>query len=140
MFNLYGNDRLTEWKEFRNSLEVSNDPLSTVAELWSRAPFVNHYLNPQNTTEWPDPWHLIIDGKYDELAIALGMLYTIKLTDRFIVTPCEIHMTISEKKEDTSFFLIVDNRYVLNYEPRFVVSTDMISSQTNKIWSGINLP
>lgn len=140
MFDLYGNERLTEWKEFRDSLETSEDPLSNVAELWSRAPFVNHYLDPQHTTEWPDPWHLVIDGKFDELAIALGMLYTIKLTERFMETPCEIHMTIPKEKEKPDFFLVVDNRYVLNYEPRFVVPTDVISSQTNKIWSGISLP
>ena len=140
MFNLYGNDRLTEWKEFRNSLEVSEDPLSAVAELWSRAPFVNHYLDPQNPKQWPDPWHLIIDGKFDELAIALGMLYTIKLTERFIATPYEIHMTLPEKKENSNFFLVVDNRYVLNYEPRFVVPVDVIFEKTNKIWAGETLP
>ena len=80
VFDSYGTDRLTKWKQFRDSLETSATPLEDVAELWSHAPFVSPYLDPQNPAEWPDPWHLILDLRLDDLAIALGMLYTIKLT------------------------------------------------------------
>ncbi len=80
MFDLHGTERLIEWKKFRDSLETDESPLIRVADLWSKAPFVNSYLNPKNPTEWPDPWQLILDLKLDDLAICLGMLYTIKLT------------------------------------------------------------
>lgn len=131
MFDLYGNDRLTEWKKFRDSLEVSKTPLTDVAELWSRAPFVNPYLNPNNPSEWPDPWHLVLDGKLDELAICLGMLYTLKLTQRFMATVCEIHMSMPINNQ-SRFYLVVDNAYVLNYEPRIV--HEFKDFQTNTIW------
>jgi hypothetical protein len=94
MFNLYGNERLIEWKRFRDSLESCSDPLTRVAELWATAPFVNPYIDPNNSDEWPDPWHLVLDSKLDELAISLGMLYTIKLTQRFIDSNCEIHKSM----------------------------------------------
>jgi hypothetical protein len=135
VFNSYGNDRLTNWKQFRNSLEESATPLEDVAEFWSHAPFVSSYLDTQNPAEWPDPWHLILDGKFDELAIALGMLYTIKLTDRFMENLCEIHMSMSQRESTPQFFLVVDNKHVLNYEPKTVVDFQSMTVKSNKIWS-----
>ena len=135
MFDLYGNDRLTEWKKFRDSLETVPNPLEEVSKLWSRAPFVNHYLDPQCPSEWPDPWHLILDGKLDDLAICLGMLYTIKLTQRFMATVCEIHMSMLPKDSSPRFYLVVDNTYVLNYEPRKIHDLTVLQDfQTNTIW------
>ena len=140
MFDFYGNERLTKWKQFRDSLEVSSTPLSDVAELWSRAPFVNAFLDPQQPTSWPDPWHLVIDGKLDDLAICLGMLYTIKLTQRFMNTICEIHKSMLPENHDSKFFLVADNS-LLNYEPRIAHNKAVLDQfQTDIIWSGTALP
>ena len=135
MFDLYSNDRLIEWKAFRDSLETASNPLEEVAKLWARAPFVNNYLNPHNPTEWPDPWRLVLGDRLDELAICLGMLYTIKLTQRFMVTVCEIHMSMLPKDSSPRFYLVVDNTYVLNYEPRKIHDLTVLQElQTNTIW------
>ena len=135
MFNLYDNDRLTAWKQFRDSLEVSDTPFGDVATLWSRAPFVSPYLDPQNPSEWPDPWHLVLDSRLDNLAIALGMLYTIKLTQRFIDTECEIYKFIFPNKED-QYLLVVDKKYVLNLEYKEVVGIEKMQElDTKLIWS-----
>jgi hypothetical protein len=135
VFDLYGNDRLTEWKKFRDTLETVPNPLEEVSKLWSQAPFVNHYLNPHCPTQWPDPWHLVLDGKLDDLAICLGMLYTIKLTQRFMTTVCEIHMSMLPKDSSPRFYLVVDNAYVLNYEPRKIHDLKVLQDfQTNTIW------
>ena len=135
MFNLYGNERLIEWKRFRDSLESCNDPLTRVAELWATAPFVNPYIDPNNPNEWPDPWHLVLDSKLDELAISLGMLYTIKLTQRFIDSNCEIHKSMLPNNLEPSFYLVVDQQHVMNYEPRIVHAIDVLDKvQTNTIW------
>ena len=141
MFDLHGAERLTEWKRFRDSLENDTDPLIRVADLWSRAPFVNPYLDPTDPTKWPDPWHLVLDLKLDDLAICLGMLYTIKLTQRFMDTECEIHTSMLPKEFNKKFFLVVDNLYVLNYTPRSVDSLNVLNQTlTDKIWSGHKLP
>ena len=135
MFNLYGNERLTEWKKFRDSLESCNDPLTRVAELWATAPFVNPYIDPNNPNEWPDPWHLVLDSKLDELAISLGMLYTIKLTQRFMDSNCEIHKSMLPNNLEPSFYLVVDQQHVMNYEPRIVHTIDVLDKvQTNTLW------
>lgn len=140
VFDQYGTDRLAAWKEFRESLENSKHPLEDVAELWAQAPFVSPYLDPQNPAEWPDPWHLILDLRLDELAIALGMLYTIKLTTRFIDTECEIHTSTFPNRDEPSYILVVDKKYVLNLEYKSVVSVDEIKNiETRLIWSKLRL-
>jgi hypothetical protein len=140
VFDLYGNERLFKWKQFIDSLENSASPMADVAELWSHAPFVNSFLDPKQPNTWPDPWHLVIDGKLDDLAICLGMLYTIKLTQRFMDAVCEIHMSMLAKDHYPRFFLVVENT-VLNYEPRVVHELAVLNTiKTDIVWHGPALP
>ncbi len=135
MFDAHGVDRLTEWKRFRDALETSQKPLEDLADFWSRAPFVSSYLDENNPAEWPDPWHLVLDERLDDLAIALGMLYTLKLTQRFMESDCEIHMSMLPDKTHCHF-LLVDNKYVLNYRYKEVVEVSELKGlQTNKLYS-----
>jgi hypothetical protein len=140
VFDLHGNERLAAWRQFRDSLEDHNNPLESVAEFWSHAPFVNLYLDPNDPKSWPDPWHIVLDLKLDDLAICLGMLYTLKLNVRFMDCECEIHMSMLSKNRDPRFFLVVDNS-VLNYEPRKVHPVSILKNHpTTIIWQGKQLP
>jgi hypothetical protein len=140
VFDLYGNERLNEWRKVRTEVENSDNPYQLVADVWSRAPFVNPYLDPKNPAEWPDPWHLILDDRFDDLAIPLGMLYTFKLTRRFMETLCEIHTSVSPNDDVQRFILVIDNKHVLNYEPRTVITIEQLPDRANKIWSVTKLP
>ena len=136
MFDLHGNERLIKWKQFRDSIELSNSPLEDVANFWSHAPFVSPYLPSSNPASWPDPWQLIANGRFDELAIVIGMLYTIKLTQRFIDSKCEIHMTMPSKEKDPIYMLIIDNQHVINFEYKTVSSIAVLENiKTSLIWS-----
>ena len=128
MFDASSNERLAKWKQFRDTLENSNSPLEDVAEFWSHAPFVSNFLDPQNPNSWPDPWHLIIDGRFDDLAIALGMLYTLQLTQRFIGSCFEIHMSIVSSNKQSEYWLVVDKLYALNYHYKEVVAVERIAN------------
>lgn len=130
VFNLHGVDRIAEWKNFREQLENSPTPFEDVASLWSHAPFVNPYLDPHRPESWPDPWRLLIDLKLDDLAISLGMLYTLKLTQRFMGTPIEIHMSMLPGEKEYRYPVVVDNCYVLNWEYNTV--SDISSIQNVK--------
>lgn len=135
MFDLYGTQRLEAWRDLRNTIETHEKPLELVAQAWGRAPFVGNYLDPYHPTSWPDPWHLILDDRLDDLAIALGMCYTLKLTKRFSKSKNEIYKSTSDKKS-SRYFLIVDNEHVLNLEHGQVAnraSLDTIDSYL--IWS-----
>lgn len=133
MFDLFDTEKLKSWREFRLSLETSATPFQDVALLWSKAPFVNRYLNPHNPNSWPDPWKLIMDGKFDDLAICLGMCYTLQLTERFTSDKFEIHMSILPEGEQ--YMLVVNDREVLNLAPRTVLSTTDLPENSIKIWS-----
>lgn len=134
MFNLHGHTKLAEWRRFRDELETSSNPLEQVAEYWAQAPFVNNYLS-EDPSDWPDPWQLILDNELDDLAIALGMCYTIKLTQRFNQSKCEIHKTVDDKNR-SRYFLIVDDHYVLNYDYRQVVGVeDLSKTPSDPLWS-----
>lgn len=113
MFDLFGNSRIESWKKFRDSLEISESPFEDVAQFWAKAPFVNNYLDPFDQKSWPDPWQLIIDGKLDDLAIVLGICYTLSLTQRFSKSKFEIHKSIDDKK-NSKYYLVVDDCYVFN--------------------------
>lgn len=133
MFDLYDIDRLTCWKKFRESLETSTTPLEDTALLWSKAPFVSNRLS-LNPSTWPDAWQLIIDGEFDSLGLALGILYTLQLTERFKDTQFEIHMYQLEKNKE---FILVMNNMVLNWEPRTVTAFAELPSNVvfTKVWT-----
>lgn len=138
MFNLHGTDRLTAWRDFRNKLETSNTPLEDVAEFWSQAPFVGPYLNPNEPESWPDPWHLVLDSHWDDLAIVLGMLYTIKLTDRFKDTQLDIR-SFTAKDGRPQYLLVVNNKHVLNLEYRCVITVEEVPPvETNLVYTAFN--
>jgi hypothetical protein len=135
VFNKHGAERLADWKQFRESLESSQDPYKEVAEFWSSAPFVSPFLDPNNPSKWPDPWHLVLDSRLDDLAICLGMLYTLKLTQRFMDAKCEIHTSMLPKEKQPRYFLVVDRQHVLNFEYRQVVDYQAISNiETKLLW------
>ncbi len=132
MFDLDQTSKLKAWKEFRQALETSETPLQDVATLWSRAPFVNPFLDPNNPSKWPDPWKLILDGKFDELAIALGICYTLTLTERFKDQKIEIHTSMFSG--ESRYIVVVNNCDVLNLFCREVTNVGEITDGSNKIW------
>lgn len=113
MFESHGIDRLTEWKQFRHLIEKDAEPFLKVINYWIKAPFVNRYLDHRDPSSWPDPWHLVLDSRYDNLAIVLGMLYTLLLTDRFSKENYKIYMIKNEGQQE-DFCLVIGNTLVLN--------------------------
>ena len=138
MFDLYGTQRLEAWRSFRDTLETHEDPFDLVAEFWGQAPFVNNYLDPYYPDSWPDPWHLILDDRLDDLAIALGMCYTLKLTQRFSGVKVEIYKSTSDKKS-SRYYLVVDDEHVFNLEHGRVTSRKSLDKiDSYLIWSQLD--
>lgn len=82
MFQLLTEDRLRSWREFRSSLDLLliEDALARTAEFWARAPFSPYHLESTDSKNWPDPWTLIDENIYCDVAKCLGIVYTITLT------------------------------------------------------------
>jgi hypothetical protein len=83
MFQQKPEDRLRSWREFRASLDLLplDQALAQTAEYWVRAPFTPYNLDPDLPHEWPDPWTLIMENSYCDVAKCLGIVYTILLTE-----------------------------------------------------------
>jgi hypothetical protein len=135
VFDLNETNKLQQWKNFRNSLELSSTAFEDVAQFWSRAPFVSNYLDPFDSKSWPDPWQLIINNKFDDLGIVLGMCYTLQLTERFKDNKFEIHMSMSQLKKDWRYMLLIDDNTVLNWNYGSVTNFNEIDANLTKIWS-----
>ena len=60
------------------------------------------------------------------------MLYTIKLTQRFIDTKCEIHMSMCPQKKQHQYMLVVGDKQVLNLEYGTVVSAEQLKDLDTK--------
>jgi hypothetical protein len=86
MWNLLPSERLRYWHDFRKKISKleKDDAIKETHHLWCYAPYVTNYLTTDQIDTWPDPWELISDNYYCDLAKALAMSYTLYLTDHVI--------------------------------------------------------
>lgn len=82
MFQQKPEDRLRSWREFRSTLDLIplEQALAQTAKYWAGAPFTPYYLDPDDPSRWPDPWALIMENTYCDVARCLGIVYTVTLT------------------------------------------------------------
>ena len=125
MFNLNYEDRLEAWSEFRESLEVSNDPLKDVIKFYGQTPEVSIHTDPWSKDSWPDPWQLILENQYCQFCIVLGQYYSLQLTERFSSSDFEIHIAIDRKKSDTYYMLYVDDKVIGYIADEYIQQKDL---------------
>ena len=123
IFQLSYDNRLKNWYDFRNQLTTldTQQQLVEVDKWWQRAPLVNHYLHPKDTSNWPNPWELLVDNIYCPYARALGMYYTLMLSG---IHTIDIVEAIDYNSESV-VLVIVDDKYVLNYWPDTVLTNNL---------------
>lgn len=130
-WNLRVNDRLTQWKDFRHS--ISNLPfleaIQKTNQLWSTAPFVTYYLDPSSPESWPDPWTLLAENYYCDVAKSLGIIYTIYFTSHKMVdVELRTYYNFKDKiRYNVAWF--EGGKYILNYYPFEIVNTTQIEEQ-----------
>ena len=105
-------DRLAAWVSLRNrchDLDLDQS-LEAINHWWFDAPWRPYYLHWDDRATWPDPWQLLADNQYCDLARALGMLYTIDLVDRPDVLDRELVET-----DQGNLVLVNKGKYILNW-------------------------
>ena len=121
-------ERLEHWKRFRREINqlTFEQALDQTARFWSRAPFVPFYLELNSPETWPDPWTLIAENYYCDLARALGILYTIHLSEH---TTHDLRLRVFKRQNTLYQYNLVwidDGKYVLNLESEEVVNKKSI--------------
>lgn len=116
--------RLQDWFKLRQSLIDSNlkEQCIMVDKWWQTAPLVNHYLHPHDIDNWPNPWELLSENNYCEVARALGMCYTLLLLGR---NDIELVLAKNDSNEDVVLVLVDNAKYILNYWPDTVISNTL---------------
>lgn len=135
MWNLNSAQRLSEWKKFRESISKQSldDAIKATTHLWSYAPFVNYYLDPADTSNWPDPWQLLDENYYCDIAKSLGMLYTLALSSHG--SNVDIELRIMSDKNNNKYHLVYisQGKYVINYWHDEIVNTEQVEADGNKL-------
>lgn len=127
-WNLRVNDRLTYWKDFRHKLSdlAYEKAVVELNNLWSTAPFVTFYLSPDSTADWPDPWTLIAENYYCDVAKALGIIYTIYFTGHKC-NNIELRVYYDyDTKTRYNVAWLNQGKYILNFYPYEIVNTKQI--------------
>lgn len=120
MFDKRYEDRLLLWREFRKSLETSEDPLQDVVSFYSSAPLVSIQTDPYSQDNWPNPWEIIKENNYCAFVKILAISYTLQLCERFIGTRFEINIVRDNNRSSTEYLLFVDD-ICIGYDQQHVV-------------------
>ena len=115
--------RLESWNLLRD--QCINLPVASALEdinaWWFRTPWQAYHLHWDDSESWPDPWQLLSDNVYCELARGLGILYTITLLDRADLAPVELVLTA----ESGNLVLATPEKYILNWASDTIVNTNL---------------
>ena len=114
--------RLESWNALRDS--CANLPLdqalATINEWWFNVPWKPYYLHWDDQQDWPDPWQLLSDNIFCDLARGLGILYTITLLDRADLTSARLVLTDS----GDNLVSVSKEKYILNWDRDTIVNTN----------------
>ncbi len=129
-FNQPADSRILAWRDWRNQLEnLSVDQaVWQTATTWAKVPVVAHYLVPDQPTDWPNPWQLITDDIYCDLAIGLGMFYSLALLNSLQ----SVDLTLDIYRGPNGWVnlsSVAQGKYVLNYNHGSVVNSSCINKE-----------
>jgi hypothetical protein len=113
--------RLAGWTFLRKQCQdlPVDTALAQINDWWFRAPWRPYYLHWDDQKAWPDPWQLLSDNIYCEVARGLGILYTITLLDRADMAPARLILTNS----GSNLVQVAKEKYILNWDTGTIVNT-----------------
>jgi hypothetical protein len=113
--------RLSSWTFLREQCQdlPIESALARINDWWFRTPWRPYYLHWDDQNSWPDPWQLLSDNVYCEVARGLGILYTITLLDRADMAPAHLVLTDAGR----NLVLVAKEKYILNWDAGNIVNT-----------------
>ena len=113
--------RLDSWNQLRT--QVADQPvesaLETINSWWFQSPWTAYHLHWDDQNTWPDPWQLLSDNMYCEVARGLGILYTITCLNRGDMDSAQLVLT----NDDRNLVLLDKSKYILNWDKTVVLNT-----------------
>lgn len=114
--------RLSSWYNLRQSVKTKpiESALNDINQWWYSSPWQPYYLHWDDQDTWPDPWQLLSDNVYCDLARGLGILYTISFVDRADMVDAELILT----KKGYNLVSVAQGKYILNWTQDAVVNNN----------------
>lgn len=112
-------ERLADWYELRQASEhlPLEQQLQLINNWWFRAPMVNRVVTWDDPRNWPNPWDLLVNSGYCELARSLGIVYTLMMLEN----PQHTDLSIIATGND-NLVLVDHGKYILNWAPGEVLN------------------
>ena len=113
--------RLDSWTQLRDQAQhlPLESALTAVNTWWFNSPWRPYYLHWDDQSFWPDPWQLLSENVYCDLARALGIVYTISMLDRADMAPTTLVLT----DDGSNLVQVAKEKYILNWKPDIIVNT-----------------
>lgn len=122
-------DRLRAWNQLRDSsihLPIEQC-LAAINQWWFQMPWQPYYLHWDDLRDWPDPWQLLSDNIYCDVARGLGIMYTITMLDR-----ADMQDSRLVEENQNNLVLIHSRKYILNYSPDDILNTYLESGNIRR--------
>jgi hypothetical protein len=131
MFKESVDDRLSSWAQHRVSIETSSNPLEDVWNFWKDAPYIpyNNKVDPYHSRNWPTPWEMIIENKYDDFTKAVMIGKTLKFTQRFKDSAIQIRTYVDNARNIMYNVVMIDELWIINYNDNGPVSVKDLPAQ-----------
>ena len=110
-----------QWRALRHDIATdrpAEQVLQMVVDWWNQVPIGNDSLNYLAPANWPDPWLLLDCGNMDRNTTALGMCWTLLLSDDAVWTADRLQLLLLRNRTESweRLVLVVDNQWVLNHD------------------------
>lgn len=132
MFKLHTPERLKFWRQFRDKIERLGveEAIFQTEQLWNKAPFTPFYLDIDHPEDWPDPWTLVVENYYCDIAKTLGILYTIGLSNHGANLPMELRVYQDQTTRMVYNLAVFDEgKYVVNFQTGEVVNILVVNEK-----------
>jgi hypothetical protein len=118
--------RLAAWNSLRDRVRTQpkDAALAEINSWWQQTPWRAYHLHWDDRPDWPDPWQLLSDNIYCDLARGLGILYTITVLDRD-----DLQDAVLVDSDQGNLVLVEDGKYILNWDQSLGLN---INLQQNK--------
>ena len=116
--------RLGAWADLRKEVQSMplEEALQTINTWWYQAPWTGYYLHWDDMLKWPDPWQLLSDNIYCDVARGLGILYTITFLDHKDLLSVEMVLT----EDNRNLVLVNKEKYTLNWDRAIIVNNKLL--------------
>jgi hypothetical protein len=114
--------RLIAWNQLRTSSKnlPIDQALANINSWWNDTPWRAYHLHWDDRLTWPDPWELLSDNIYCDIARGLGILYTIAMLDRDDLEDVTFAAT-----DQGNLVLVDSGKYILNWGLELRLNTNL---------------